>query len=75
MDDNKKTYSLTEVANIMGISRATVYRLTRYGALLAFKSGSRWEITEDELIRFLKAGKMPPKYTTRSQPPKRSDRA
>lgn len=75
MDDNGKKYSLVEVASIMGVSRATVYRLARYGALLAVKSGSRWEIPEDELIRFLKAGKIPPKYTTGSQPPKRSDRA
>lgn len=59
----EKSYTLEEVAEILGKSRTTIYRLMCYGALLSIKRGRRFEIPESELIRFLKSGQMPIGYT------------
>jgi len=51
-----KLYTIDEVANILKISKATVYRLFRTGALNWHWVGSQRRVTQDHLDEFLKKG-------------------
>ena len=50
---NLRTYSLTEVAERTGISRATVYRAVASGQLPSVRIGSRRRVRETDLVAFL----------------------
>ncbi len=49
----RKTYSVTEAANVIGVHRDTVYRLIERGKLRALKSLRHKLIPVTEIERFL----------------------
>jgi len=49
-------YSTTEVAEILNISRATIFRALRQGRIKGIKIGNIWRISEEELERLKKEG-------------------
>ena len=52
-DEQKKLYTLQEVANILGYSRQTLYNNISKGRLQASKFGKEYRITEDQLQNLL----------------------
>ena len=55
MTDNK-LYTLQEVANILRVSRQTLYNNIRKGKLQAAKYGKEYRITEEQLQDLIKYG-------------------
>lgn len=55
MTDNK-LYTLQEVANILRVSRQTLYNNIRKGKLQATKYGKEYRITEEQLQDLIKYG-------------------
>lgn len=51
--DPMKTYSISELKEILHVSTPTVYGLIHSGKLKAIKCGRAWIVTEDELRRYL----------------------
>ncbi len=49
-------YTLQEVANIMKVTRRTVYNWLKAGKLEAFKTGKEWRVTQEALENFTKTG-------------------
>lgn len=47
------SYSMTEVAELLGVGRTVVYELARTNELKTFKIGSRRLVTRKALIEFL----------------------
>ena len=47
--------TVNEVAELMRVSRMTVYRLIKQGELHATRVGSRYRVAEDDVDRFLQA--------------------
>ena len=47
-----------EVAKLLRIQPAMVYRLGKQGALRAFKIGSDWRFNREEVERFARSGKI-----------------
>jgi excisionase family DNA binding protein len=47
--------TVNEVAELMRVSRMTVYRLIKQGELPATRVGSRYRVAEDDVDRFLQA--------------------
>lgn len=56
-----KTYTLQEVADILQLSRRTIYEHARTGKLNAVKIGRFWRVTEDVLNDFTTKGSGPKK--------------
>ncbi len=53
-----KTYTPEDIAEILHVSRRTVYRYLKDGRLSASQpSGKLWRITEDDLRAFLDNGR------------------
>lgn len=48
-----KTYTLVEVAEILKVTRRTVYNYIKAGKLPAVKVGYQWRVTEQALKDFL----------------------
>ena len=48
-----RVYSMEEVAEILGVTRRTVYSYVKSGRLSATKIGGRWQITEAALKKDL----------------------
>ena len=46
---NKPCVSIGEVANYLGLTVSTVYRLVKRGAIPGFKVGGQWRFTQDNL--------------------------
>lgn len=51
-----KTYTLEEVAEILHLTRRTIYGYVHSGALKAVKIGRGWRVTEAALQDFLSKG-------------------
>lgn len=51
-----KTYTLQEVADILKVTRQTVYNNVYAGNIKAIKIGKNWRVTEEELQNVLKNG-------------------
>ena len=51
-----KVYTLDEVADILKVSRRTLYTYVKEGKLPAVKMGKYWRVTEDSLQAFLSTG-------------------
>lgn len=47
--------TVAEVANVMRVSRMTVYRLIRRGQLKAIRVGRNYRVREDDLNEYLEA--------------------
>lgn len=56
MTEQVKTYTLQEVANILGYNRQTLYNNIRKGKLKAAKCGKEYRITEEQLQDILRNG-------------------
>lgn len=51
-----KTYTLDEVAQILQLTRRTLYSYVKNGKLKAVKIGRGWRVTETALQEFLSKG-------------------
>ena len=54
-----KVYTLQEVANILKVTRQTIYNNVHAGNIKAVKLGKDWRVTEEELQKILKNGYAP----------------
>lgn len=54
--EKEKTYTLQEVADILKVTRKTIYVNVYAGNIKAIKIGSKWRVTEEELQNILKNG-------------------
>lgn len=54
--EDKKVYSIEEVAEILQVTRRTVYNYLKTGALKGAKIGKYWRITNKALDEFLEEG-------------------
>lgn len=52
-----KLYTLQEVANILRVSRQTIYNYVTVKRLKATKYGKEYRVTEDDLQDFIKNGR------------------
>ena len=57
MDTNTKFYSPDDIANMLRITRRTVYTYMKAGKLHAVKIGKYWHISQESLDAFLKGDK------------------
>lgn len=55
--ENIKLYTLQEVANILRVSRQTIYNYVTAKRLNATKYGKEYRVTESDLQDFIKNGK------------------
>lgn len=55
--DSIKLYTLQEVANILRVSRQTIYNYVTAKRLRATKYGKEYRVTEDDLQGFIKNGR------------------
>lgn len=51
-----KIYSIEEVAEILKISRRTIYTYLKEGKLVAVKIGKYWRVTQENLEAFISNG-------------------
>lgn len=51
-----KVYTLDEIAEIMKVTRRTVYSYVKSGKLHAVKFGKYWKVTEENFREFLNTG-------------------
>ena len=45
-------YTLSDLIEILGVSRVTLHKYIKQGKLRAFKLGNQWRVTEEELKKF-----------------------
>lgn len=57
MTDSIKLYTLQEVANIMKVTRQTIYNYVTAKKLRATKYGKEYRVTEADLQEFIKNGR------------------
>ena len=55
--DSMKLYTLQEVANILRVSRQTIYNYVTAKRLRAAKIGKEYRVTEEDLQEFIKNGR------------------
>ena len=53
---NIKLYTLDEVADILKVTKRTLYNYTKRGILRAVKVGKYWRVSEDNLKEFISTG-------------------
>lgn len=46
-------YSVTDLIDILEVTRRTVLKYIKKGKLRAFKLGNQWRVTEEELQKFI----------------------
>ena len=54
MTDEIKVYTLQEVADILKVTRRTVYSYVKDGSLKARKIGREWRVTSESLQEFIR---------------------
>lgn len=54
--DEKKTYTMQEVADELGKTRQTIYRWIKSGKLKAIKIGGTWTVSAELLDRIKREG-------------------
>ena len=54
-----RVYTLDEVADIMKVTKRTLYNYIKAGTLKAVKMGKYWRVTEDALRDFTEHGTQP----------------
>ena len=55
--ENMKLYTLQEVADVLRVSRQTIYNYVTAKKLKASKIGKEYRVTEEDLQDFLKNGR------------------
>lgn len=48
-----KVYTLEEIAELLNVTRRTMYNYIKSGRLKAVKIGSIWRVSEDNLKKFI----------------------
>lgn len=56
MADIKRVYTLDEVADIMQVTKRTLYNYIKAGTLHAVKMGKYWRVSEESLQDFISNG-------------------
>lgn len=56
MTEQPKMYTLQEVADILRVSRQTIYNYIHNGRLICTKYGKEYRLTEKQLQEFLRKG-------------------
>ena len=56
METNIRVYSLKQVADIMGLTRQTIYNYVTAGKLKARKIGKEYRVKEEDLKEFIDKG-------------------
>ncbi|MBI9009327.1 MAG: helix-turn-helix domain-containing protein [Tenericutes bacterium] len=46
-------YSVTDLIDILEVTRRTILKYIKKGKLRAFKLGNQWRVTEEELQKFI----------------------
>lgn len=54
--ENEKTYTLQEIADILKVTRQTIYNNVYAGNIKAVKIGNNWRVTEATLQEILQHG-------------------
>ena len=57
MTEDIKLYTLKEVADILKVSRQTIYNYLAAGRLRATKIGREYRVTEKDLKKFIETGR------------------
>jgi excisionase family DNA binding protein len=57
MKNRELFYTLPEIADMLKVSRQTVYRWVKSGELPAFKLGHDWRIKDSDLQKFIEERK------------------
>lgn len=55
--DSLKFYTFQEVADIIKVTRQTVYNMHNDGRLHAVKFGREYKVSEEDLRKFIKTGR------------------
>ena len=58
--DATRVYSLTEIAEILRVSRVTLNRAARNGSLRAIRVGKQWRVRGGDIASFVQSGGEPP---------------
>jgi len=56
----KLTYTVEQAAEVLGLSRSSMYEAVRSGSVPAIRVGGRWLISKVQLERFLSGEKCQP---------------
>lgn len=56
MAKDLEVYTLTEIIELLQITRRTLYNWIKDGKLKAFRVGREWRVTREELDRFIETG-------------------
>lgn len=56
MIETKRVYTLDEVANILQVTKRTLYSYIKAGTLHAVKMGKYWRVSEENLQDFIANG-------------------
>lgn len=56
LEELDKFYTLNEVADILRVSRRTIYRYIKMGKLKAVKVHGQWRVSSEEIKRIKKEG-------------------
>ncbi|MBI9008710.1 MAG: helix-turn-helix domain-containing protein [Tenericutes bacterium] len=51
-NETENYYTLSDLIDILGVSRRTLLKYIKQGKLRAFKLGNQWRVTEAELNKF-----------------------
>jgi excisionase family DNA binding protein len=57
--DSERVYSLTEIAEILRVSRVTLNRAARSGSLKAIRVGKQWRVRGRDITSFVESGGEP----------------
>jgi putative molybdopterin biosynthesis protein len=57
--DRVRAYTVLELAEILQVTRRTVYNYIKNGTLPAFKIGKEWRVNEPDLKAFLRYKETP----------------
>ncbi len=64
-----------EVAELLRLSEATVFKLLAQGKLPGFRIGASWRVDRDELMKFIEEARIVAQPKLRQDSSKRHDRA
>ena len=66
--DATRVYSLTEIAEILRVSRVTLNRAARSGSLRAIRVGKQWRVRGGDIASFVESGRETPSPVTEADP-------
>lgn len=51
-----EVYTLSEIAELLQVTRRTIYNWIKGGKLKAFRAGKEWRVTKEALAEFTQTG-------------------